>query len=285
MKTVDIIVPIYNEEESAPKIIQEIKNSLAHTNFKFKITIVDDGSTDNSYEKVKDLVDNVIRNTTNRGYGSAIKKGIRHTDSDLIAIIDADGTYPPDAIPKLLNKLDSCDMVIGARIGKDAKIPFFRRLAKFILSKLANYLSESKIPDLNSGLRAFTRKSIEQYLHLIPNGYSLTSTITLAYLCDGLDIEFVPIDYHRRIGKSKIRPIRDTKNFIFTILRTITYFNPLKVCLPLSILLALISISVLIYSAKYLERIMDGTVAVFAIASLQVIVIGLIADMISKRTK
>jgi glycosyltransferase involved in cell wall biosynthesis len=285
MKTVDIIIPIYNEEESAPNVIKEIKNTFNDSNFKFKITVVDDGSTDNSYDKIKDLCHNVIRNKVNKGYGAAIKKAIRHTDGDLIVIIDADGTYPPGAIPKLLEKLDDFDMIVGARTGKDVKIPFLRKPAKFIFSKLANYLSEYKIPDLNSGLRAFTRKSVEQYLHLIPNGYSLTMTVTLAYLCDGLDVEYIPIDYHKRIGKSKIKPLRDTKNFIFTILRTIMYFNPLKICLPLSLILASLSLGVLIYTAKYLDRIMDGTVAVLAIASIQLIVIGLLADMITKRSK
>jgi hypothetical protein len=124
---------------------------------------------------------------------------------------------------------------------------------------------------------------VESYYHILPRGFSLTTTLTLAFLCDDLRVQFISVDYHRRKGTSKIRPIRDTKNIFLTIIRTILYFNPLKICLPVGFIFFALALAVLLYSGLYIGRIMDGTVSVLTLSGVQIIAIGLLADLIVRR--
>jgi hypothetical protein len=147
-------------------------------------------------------------------------------------ITDADGTYPAGSIPVLLGELGEYDMVVGARIGEHVAIPLVRRPAKWFLRKLASYLAGRQIPDLNSGLRVMRKPLVKRFEHLLPSGFSFTTTITLASLCSGSLVRYSPIDYHKRIGDSKIRPGHAVE-FLLLILRTIVYFNPLKIFIPM----------------------------------------------------
>ena len=200
-----------------------------------------------------------------------------------ILLDDADGTYPAEDIPKLLEFVDDYDMVVGARVGKSVKVPVIRKPAKWILLKLANYLSESKIVDLNSGLRVLKKSFFTKFMKLLPNGFSLTTTITLALLTNGRLVKYVPINYHARIGKSKIRPIRDTLNFLQLIIRAALLFNPLKVFLPISIAMFLLALFVFFYSLFFLPYSLDITAVVLLVGGIQMLAIGMIADLINKR--
>ncbi len=283
-KYVSIILPVFNERKSVGKILEEI-NKIKQENDRYEVILVDDGSSDGlEHEKIRPLVDQLLVHPHNIGYGAAIKTGMRHANGEVIVIIDADGTYAVSDIPRLIERLKNCDMVVGARTGEVVKIPLLRQPAKFVLTKLANYLAGEKIPDLNSGLRAFRKKDAEKFLHLLPRGFSLTATLTLAYLSSDLLVEYIPINYLPRVGKSKIRPLYDTQNILLTILRTIVYFNPLKVCVPLSSILVILAILVLVISGLFTPRIMDGTVAVLSLTAVQVLVIGLLADLIVRRS-
>ena len=281
---VSVIIPVYNDREGLDRVLSDIREALSDE-FRYEIIVVDDGSTDGlDGEGLRERIDQFHRHKQNLGYGAAIKTGLRYSRGDRIVITDADGTYPAGAIPKLVSALDDCEMAVGARIGRNVKIPITRQPAKLFLRFLANYLSEQKIPDLNSGLRAFRKKEAEPFYHILPRGFSLTTTLTLAFLCDDLRVEYIPIDYHKRKGKSKIRPVRDTKNILLTILRTILYFNPLKVCLPLGMFFFFLALLVLVYSGLVLDRIMDGTISVLTLGGVQIIAIGLLADLIARRS-
>jgi glycosyltransferase involved in cell wall biosynthesis len=281
---VSVIIPVYNEAQTIGRVVSDVRRSLEGHN-PFEIIVVDDGSTDGiGSSDLPSKADKFITHKTNCGYGAALKTGFRNASGDVIIIIDGDGTYPASEIPKLLSALESCDMAVGARTGKEVHIPFFRQPAKYLLSNLANFLAATRIPDLNSGLRAFKKSALEPFLNILPRGFSLTTTLTLAFLCNDFQVEYVPIDYYARQGKSKVRPIRDTKNIILTIIRTILYFNPLKVCIPLGLILLVLALGVLAFSYFALERIMDGTVAVLTLTGIQVMVIGLLADLIAKRS-
>lgn len=283
-ENVSIIIPVFNERNSVNKVLADI-NQLKEEESGWEIILVDDGSTDGlEHEKIRPLVDQLLVHPRNMGYGAAIKTGMRHANGEVIVIIDADGTYAVSDIPRLIERLKNCDMVVGARTGEVVKIPLLRQPAKFVLTKLANYLAGEKIPDLNSGLRAFRKKDAENFLHLLPRGFSLTATLTLAYLSSDLLVEYIPINYLPRVGKSKIRPLYDTQSILLTILRTIIYFNPLKVCVPLSLILAILAIMVLVISGLFTSRVMDGTVAVLSLTAVQVLVIGLLADLIVRRS-
>lgn len=284
MGNLSIIIPAHNEERGIDKTLTQVNAAMKQQNVEYEITVVDDGSTDGTAERVQQQ-DGVrlLQHYSNRGYGAAIKTGIRQAHHDWIAIIDADGTYPPSAIPLLLAESDGYDMVVGARMGED--IPLVRRPAKWFLARLAEYLAETRIPDLNSGLRVFRKDIALSYFNILPSRFSFTATITIAFLSDHYLVKFVPIAYHRREGKSKISPVQDTLSFVQLILRTVMYFNPLKVLLPVSFLLLFLALIIGFYSLLTQARVMDITVITLTMASIQIAVIAMIADMIQKKSK
>jgi hypothetical protein len=172
--------------------------------------------------------------------------------------------------------------VVAARTGPSVQIPIFRRLAKGILRWLAVYLSESEIPDLNSGLRIFRKESVMAHFPILPAGFSFTTTITLAMLCSEGSVSYVPSNYNKRHGRSKIRPLRDTVNFLILILRTILYFNPLKVFLPVSFAIGVMFVASLTYDLFILKDLTEKTL-IFLFGAAQILAIGVIADLITKR--
>jgi glycosyltransferase involved in cell wall biosynthesis len=284
MSSVSIIVPAYNEEESVSTTLADIKAALGRQPIEYEIIVVDDGSTDGTADAAQQEAGvRLIQHHTNRGYGAALKTGIRQARYDWIAIIDADGTYPPEALPTLLQEMERCDMVVGAR--PPTEIAVVRRPAKWLLSRLAEYMAETPIPDLNSGMRVFRKDIALGYFNILPSAFSFTITITLAFLSDHYLVSFVPIPYHRRTGASKIRPVQDTMNFVQIILRTVMYFNPLKVLLPVSFVLFLIAFAIGMYSLVTQGRVMDITVITITMAALEIAVVAMIADMIQKRNR
>ena len=284
MEEVSIIIPAYNEREGITHVIESLRLLKEKHGPRWEIIVVDDGSTDGTPEMVKEFEDVIlIQHPLNRGYGAAIKTGMRHAKYNTLVISDADGTYPVNDIPKLIAQLPKSDMVVGARHINSSNIPLSRRPAKWVLNKLANYLTGTKIPDLNSGLRVMKKDIVMNYVHLLPDGFSFTTTITLAMLTNNYRVEFVPIEYKIRSGKSKIRPIRDTMNFIQLIIRTVLYFDPLKIFLPISAFFFISSIAVLILSYLFTPKVMDITTVILFISGVQILAIGMIADLIDKK--
>jgi len=241
--------------------------------------VVDDGSTDGTAERAQSTGARVIRCAENGGYGCALKRGIGAGDSEFVAIIDADGTYPAAGLLAMLETAEHADMVVGARSANMANVPFIRRPAKFILNSLANYLAQKKIPDLNSGLRVFRRGVLTRFIPLLPMGFSFTTTITLCMICSDLRVVYVPIEYSRRIGSSKIH-YTDFFSFILLVLRASVLFNPLRVFLPLGFALFLPGVLKLVYDifiGNLSESAVLGILAAIIIWSF-----GLIADMLAR---
>ena len=205
----------------------------------------------------------------------------------MIVITDADGTYPEERIVHLLARIDAgAEMAVGARTGPDVEVPLLRRPAKTFLRLLASYLAGSRIRDLNSGLRAIRRELVLAYRPILPNGFSFTTTITLAALTNGHRVDFVSIDYRKRSGSSKIRPIRDTLGFLSLIVRTVLYFNPLKVFFPVAVLIGLGLLGSIYYDIAVVQpsNLSDKTVLLF-VALVQVLSVGLLADLVDKRSR
>jgi len=274
-----IILPVYNEAESVREGIER----LAALGLDAEIIVVDDGSTDGTAEILGSLGGiKVVRNEENTGYGAAIKRGLEEASCDRILIIDADGSYPYERVPELLAGLDRYDMVIGAR--PSSSFSPVRRLPKAFLRALASFLCNRQIPDLNSGFRAFRKELAQRFLTILPSGFSLTATLTIASLASGLKVGFVPIEYFKRAGKSKIHPLRDTANFFFIVLRTVMYLNPLKVFLPISLLLMSGGGGLALYQALFRQNVTDVAVMT-TLVGVQVGVLGLLADLIVKRTR
>ncbi len=286
MNRLSIVIPVYNEEKAIPETVAFFRD-LLNKRPDIEVIFVDDGSTDRSRDILNGTLDprmKLIAHDKNRGYGAAIKDGVRVASHDHIAITDADGSYPNDRVVEFFERLlaEDAGMVVGARTGKKVKVGFLRKLPKLILKKLAEYLSERKIPDLNSGLRVVRKDLIEKSAKYLPQGFSFTTTITLFLLSDNQKIIYIPIDYYKRVGKSKIRPLRDTLNFVQLIIRTVMFFNPLKVFLPLSLFFMLTALAVLVVS--YLTgRVMDITTILLFVTGLQLLALGLLADLVDKR--
>jgi hypothetical protein len=174
-------------------------------------------------------------------------------------------------------------MIVGARTGKKVAIPLIRRPAKWAINQLANFVAGEPIPDLNSGLRVFRKDIASRFFNILPDGFSFTTTITLGMLSNGFAVEYIPIDYLARTGKSKIKPIRDTLNFTQLVLRIALYFAPLKIFLPLSGLFFCASIAWGFISYFIFERLADVSTIVIAMAGFQVAVTGMLAELINRR--
>jgi glycosyltransferase involved in cell wall biosynthesis len=281
---VSVVVPFYNEMETIEACLAGVREVAAQWDW-CEIIVVDDGSTEIDRGRLEPLCDKLLRHATNRGYGAALLTGFRAAEGDVIAFLDADGTYPPAHLTDLVDRLAEADMAVGDRRrggGSRRPIePWHRRLAKAPLRKVAAWLARADIGDLNSGMRAFRRAHLERFGHLVPDGFSLTTTMTLAFLCEGLRVEFVPIEYGARRGdaKSKIRPVRDTMGIFLTILRTVAYYKPLSVFGSLAVLFGLSALVVLIVGL-IVGEILDGTIAVLAIVGAQLFGLGLLADLV-----
>lgn len=279
-----IVIPVYNEEQSISKTIHTVKKVMSPYNRLYEIIIINDGSKDNT-SKILSSINfiSVINHEFNMGYGASILDGVKAAKSNTIITTDADGTYPFEEIPNLLSKIHECVLVSGSRTGKKVKIPFIRKFGK-IFHTLAISLAAGKyIPDMNSGLRVFRRDIFLKFKSFYPTGFSISTTFLLASVINGYNIEFVPIDYHQREGKSKIKIFKDGFNFIILILRVLSYFNPLRIFLPLSLTFLLIGIgdSAIMFIINNRLGISDSAL-LFIVSSIIILLFGLIADMISK---
>lgn len=286
MEKLSIVIPVYNEEKAINGALEFFKN-LLEKNPDLEVIFVDDGSTDDTLQILKNNIHSrmiLLAHDKNKGYGAAIKSGVKVASHNYIAITDADGSYPNERILEFFQILleENADMVIGARTGKVVRMGFFRKFPKYFLRKLAEYLSGSTIPDLNSGLRVVRKELIQKSLKYLPEGFSFTSTLTLFLLSNNNKILYYPINYYKRMGKSKIKPFRDTMNFLQLIIRTVMFFNPLKVFLPLSIFFILLSFVVLIVS-YLMGRVLDITTILLFVTGLHLLALGLLADLIDKR--
>ncbi len=285
------MVPVYDEEQGVEQVVRRLL--ALDLGVPTELFVVDDGSSDGTARCLEQLareVDGlrVLTHDRNRGYGAALATGIAAARHGVVVITDADLTYPEDRIADLLERIDDgAAMAVGARTGDDVRIPWIRRPAKLALGMLASYLAGTRIPDLNSGLRAIRTDLLRTYRAILPEGFSFTTTITLAALTNGHRVDYVSVDYAARRGSSKIRPLRDTLGFAGLIIRTVLYFNPLKVFYPVAGVLALIFLGSLVFDLFWQTghpNLTDKTVLIF-VAVVQVLTVGLLADLIEKKSR
>lgn len=274
-----VVIPAFNEEHAVRSTVEDVCAALDPTGIEYEVIVVDDGSEDETRAEAQKTGAKVTWNDVNSGYGASLKRGVNQAKHEYIAILDADGTYPARYLPDMLSQCRDQDMVVGDRGAGMRNVPLIRKPAKFILNSLASFLAERKLNDLNSGLRVFRKVELVPFLPLLPQNFSFTTTITLCMSCSGKRMIYTPIEYGKRIGKSKIRPI-DFINFIILVLRVIVLFNPLRVFIPLGLVLLGLGSAKLIYDLTQWNL---SESAIFAfLAAIMVWSLGLIADMISR---
>ena len=281
MKKIGVVIPAYNEEAGVRPVVKHILRVLQEHDIDAEVIVVDDGSKDRTAQAAAAAGARVLRHRSNRGYGASLKTGISAAPYEYIVITDADGTYPAEQIPELLERFEHADMVVGARIGRNVNIPLVRRPAKWVLNKLANYMTGAKIPDLNSGMRAFRRNIAMQYFPILPDQFSFTTTITLAMFCDKYAVSYIPIDYHRRTGHSKI-VAWDAGSFAILILRTAMLFRPLRVFVPLVLFCLTYGIVKMSIDIVRDPNISASAMLAF-MSALLILLIGMLGDALATR--
>jgi glycosyltransferase involved in cell wall biosynthesis len=280
------VLPVHNEAGHVEREVTRIRCALERSRYSFEIVVVDDGSTDETPQQLAQL--DGIRLITlphNRGSGTARRIGTKAARGDVVVWTDADMTYPNDEIPWLVDQLDGYDQVVGARTSEAGTHKFLRVPAKWFIRWLAQYLSHTRIPDLNSGFRAFRRAVALPYLRLLPAGFSCVTTITLAFLTNGHTVRYVPIEYLPRAGRSKFDWRKDTARYLLQVVRMSMQFKPLRIFLPLGgAFLALALGKTVVDLVVHDLRITANTV-ILTIVSIQILCVGLLADLVVQVTR
>ena len=283
---VSIVLPVFNELGHLEEEIDRIRKTMDESDYSYEIVVVDDGSTDGSGQRLKDIEGiRLLRFGTNRGSGSARKYGTQSAQGSIIVWTDVDMTYPNDSIPDLLDQLGGYDQVVGARTSEEGTVRLLRGPAKWLIRKLASYLSGVRIPDLNSGFRAFRRDVALQFLHLLPRGFSCVTTITMAFLSNGYSIKYIPIDYAPRAGESKFHWWKDTKRYLLQVLRLTLMWEPMRIFGPPAALLTIVGVGKLVYDLVDKDfRVATNTIVILGVA-FALALIGMVADMLVQLNK
>jgi glycosyltransferase involved in cell wall biosynthesis len=278
---VSVVLPVYNEAGHVEAEIARIRSALDASNYTYEIIVVDDGSSDGTNERIRTLAGiRLITLGRNQGTGTARRYGTRAARGDVVVWTDVDMTYPNDEIPSLVKELEGFDQVVGARRTEEGSVKILRTPAKWLIRKLASYLAETKIPDLNSGFRAFRREVAAQYLHRLPKGFSCVTTMTMTFLTNGYSVKYVPIDYAPREGTSKFHWWKDTQRYLLQVLRLIMSYDPMRVFVPIGVLVGGIGVAKLGFDLIVHPIAIAVDTLLLLSAAFQIFAIGLVADVV-----
>lgn len=281
-----IIIPAYNEEKALADVLSSLSNTMDNFGVVYEIIAVNDCSTDKSAEILKKFpAVKTVTHTCNKGYGASLKTGIKNSQYDWVAIIDGDGTYPIDALPAMMEETERYEMIIGARDKNSEGIHISRKHSKMFLNRFAGYLANKKIPDLNSGMRIFKKEIALNYWELFPNRFSFSTTLTMVSLSHGYETIFFPISYHKRKGRSSIKPT-DFFSFLKLVVKLSLFFRPLKVFGPLS--LAIFSVAIIVLASFLIgitSKFLDTTFVTLVALAIQTFFFGLLAEIVIHNRK
>jgi len=273
---VTVLMPAYNEEQSIGNTIARIKELYPE----FEVLVVDDGSTDNTLRVAMDAGANVWPHPYNIGNGAAIKSGLRIAKGEWVIMMDADGQHNPEDIARLLEFKDTYDMVVGAR-SRSSETELHRDIANKVYNWFASYVTQFRIEDLTSGFRMVRLTAVRQFIYLLPNTFSYPSTLTMAYLRSGRSVKYISIETKYRVGRSKIRLLKDGSRFFLIIAKIATLFAPLRVFLPVSMMLLFTGGLYYLFTFITQGRFTNMS-ALLLNSSLIVFMMGLISEQISQ---
>ena len=273
---VSIVLPAKNESAAIGQTLAQIQQlQLAH-----EIIVVNDGSTDQTKQVAESAGAKVLTHPYSKGNGAAIKTGARTATGEIIIFMDADGQHDPQDIPHLLEKIEQgYDLVVGAR-QKGSQASVGRGIANTLYNNLATYMTEQKVEDLTSGFRAVRADKFREFLYLLPNGFSYPTTSTMAFFRAGYSVAYVPIHTAKRIGKSHIQPLKDGVRFFLIIFKIATLFSPLKMFLPIAILLFMIGTGWYGYTLWDAGRFTNMSALLYT-GSIMIFLMGLISEQVT----
>jgi glycosyltransferase involved in cell wall biosynthesis len=285
---VSIVLPCYNEEGHVAAEVERICAAMDDSNYAYELLAYDDASSDETLGRLQEIVPKfpalrVVHFDRNGGSGTVRRIGTQQAQGEIVVWTDADMTYPNERIPELVQLLEkdqSVDQVVGARTSEQGTHKIFRVPAKWFIRKIAEMLTNSSIPDLNSGLRAFRREVALPYMRLLPPGFSCVTTITLAFLCNQHDVRYVPIGYSKRSGTSKFHFAKDAYRYILQVLRMVMYFNPLKVLMPVALFLLGLGVAKGIFDMIVHPLLFAVNTVLILVTGLIIASLALLADLI-----
>jgi len=275
-KNISVIIPAKNEAPSIGALLKKLQKTIQNV----EIIVINDGSTDETASIVKESGAVLISHPYSMGNGAAIKAGARISNGDIIITMDSDGQHDPEVIPNLLKKMDEgFEMVVGAR-SSQSQAGKRRWLGNTLYNQIASLIVGKKIKDLTSGFRAVNAKKFKSFLHLLPNGFSYPTTITMAFFRSGYPVEYIPIEANKRVGKSHLRLFKDGLKFLIIIFKIGTLYSPLKIFTPISALLFLIGLAHYGYTYISIGRFTNMS-ALLLIVSMIIFMIGLVSEQIT----
>lgn len=272
---VSIVIPAYHEEQVIGRVLDELRATIDY----HEILVVDDGSTDDTAKVAEEHGARVIRHPYNIGNGAAVKTGIRNATGDIIVLMDADGQHPPQDLSRLLDHIDAYDMVVGTRT-RQSDSQRHRNLANRLFNYYASYITGYPIPDLTSGFRVIHASLAKRFAYLLPNGFSYPTTLTITLFRAGYRVRYEPFVAPKRVGKSKIKPVRDALRFLLTITRLAVLFVPLKIFLPISIFFLLMGVGYTVYQVLTDHRF-SNMPPLLLMVGVMIFLNGLIAEQIA----
>ncbi len=268
---ISFLIPAYNEAGAIRETLATLRQTLATMSLAYEIIVIDDGSSDNTAELAAEPGVIVIRQPANGGYGRALKAGIRRASYDWCAIVDADGSYPINRFPDLIQHIPQFDMVVGARQGMHYQGSRGKRIGRWILGSLVAFVVGEKLPDVNSGMRIFRKDIALEHAGRISSGFSFTTTLTLAFFMEEYFVKYLPIEYHKRVGSSKVRIGVDSLRTLQIVVQAILYYNPLKLFLPICFLSAGVGVVLALAAALFQS---DSAWLILTIGLLTAILVG-----------
>ncbi len=281
VRRVSVVLPACDEEAAIPGVLARLAASLAplrEEGYWFETIVVDDGSRDRTAQLAAEGGARVLRHPRRLGNGAAVKRGAREADGEFLLFLDADGQHPPEEAPRLLELLETHDLVVGARRRPGGS--WTRRLGNAALNLFASAVTGRSIPDLTSGYRAARTEAFRRFLYLLPNEFSYPTTSTLAFLRAGLSVAFVRIESARDGGASHVRPLADGGKFLLILLKVATVFAPLRVFVPMSAAIAAGGLANYLHTYWTQGRFTNMSVLMFTLAAIM-LALGLISEQIA----
>jgi glycosyltransferase involved in cell wall biosynthesis len=278
---ISVIIPVFLEENAIGRVVENTRKVLGNLNDAFEVIVVNDGSDDASAEKARRAGARVVSHPYNMGNGASIKTGIRHARGQIMVMMDGDGQHDPADIPRLLEKIGPYDMAVGAR-SKNSQTRVYRDLANWGYNSLASYVCSYPIEDLTSGFRAVKASIARTFVSLLPNTFSYPTTLTISVLRSGFSIAYVPIDTSYRVGKSKIRLLRDGTRFLLIIMKIATLFSPMKIFLPVTGFLFFGALTYGLFKMLFIDGRYGQTAGLVMVMAVLVFMVGLVSEQVAQ---